>query len=310
MSIGIIVTDRDVSILKQKTEALLPSETPVWVYPDIPAPTEVEMVVVWRHPDGILKTFPNLKLVCSLGAGVEQLFDDPGLPPSVAISRIVDEALSISMRNYVLMAVLNIHKQLRFYQHNQRELRWSKPDPLEIPLRIGVLGLGELGGPIAQNLASLGFAVWGYSQTPRNIEGVHCLHARNISPSNFASKVNLLICLLPHTKATEGILNLEVFRNMPKGSFLINVARGAHLKEEDLLLAMKEGYIREAWLDVFREEPLPPSHPFWLYDRITITPHVASITNQENAARIIAEDYRRLKEGKPPLFEVNREKGY
>ncbi|MCB0615765.1 MAG: hypothetical protein KDC75_20745, partial [Phaeodactylibacter sp.] len=118
MSIGIIVTDRDVSILKQKTEALLPSETPVWVYPDIPAPTEVEMVVVWRHPAGILKTFPNLKLVCSLGAGVEQLIDDPGLPPSVAISRIVDEALSISMRNYVLMAVLNIHKQLRFYQHN------------------------------------------------------------------------------------------------------------------------------------------------------------------------------------------------
>lgn len=310
MPIAIIVTDRGVSLLKQKTREYLSGTTPVWVYPDIPAPEAVEMAVVWKHPAGILNTFPNLKLVSSLGAGVEQILADKNIPPQVAITRIVDGALLSSMRNYVLMAVLNIHKQFRYYQHNQREMRWEKPEPVEIPLRIGLLGLGQLGAGIAQSLVALGFELWGYSLAPRQIEGVRCMHAENVSPADFASNVNLLICLLPLTKATEGILNIGLFRKMPRGSYLINVARGAHLREDDLLQAMKEGRIREAWLDVFREEPLPPSHPFWLYDSIIATPHIASITNQDNAARIIAENYVKLKAGEPLLFEVSREKGY
>ncbi|MCO6475677.1 MAG: glyoxylate/hydroxypyruvate reductase A [Phaeodactylibacter sp.] len=310
MSIVLIVTDRDVKLLQRHIEAELRGATPVWIYPHIPKPEWVEMAVVWKHPPRVLRAFPNLELVSSLGAGVEHILHDATLPAGLRITRIVDESLTTSMRNYVLMAVLNIHKQLRFYQNNQQEGRWEKPAHIELPLRIGMLGLGALGGSIAASLASLGFEALGYSQSPKNISGVRCLHAGEATLAGFVRQVNLLICLLPRTAATEGILNYDLFRHMPKGSFLINVARGAHLEEEGLLKAMQEGYIREAWLDVFKEEPLPKEHPFWQHPGIVITPHAASITNQENAAKIIAENYRRWKEGKELLFEVDRKKGY
>jgi glyoxylate/hydroxypyruvate reductase len=310
MAMAIIVTDRDVSRFKARLEALCPPGTPVWVYPDIPQPELVEMAVVWKHPPGILHSFPNLKLASSFGAGVEHLLADAPLPPGLRICRIVDEQLVASMRNHVLMAVLNIHKQFRRYQRQQQELQWAKPEPAEIPLRIGILGLGQLGSAAARALAALGFQVWGYSRRPRRIEGVRCLDASTSSLADFAQQINLLICLLPHTASTNGILNLELFRRLPPESYLINAARGAHLNEEHLLQAMQEGYIREAWLDVFQQEPLPPSHPFWLYENIIITPHVASITNQDKAAEIAAENYRRLQNGEPLWFEVSREEGY
>jgi len=310
MSIALIITDRDVQPLQRCIEAELQGATPVWIYPGIPKPEWVEMAVAWKHPPQVLRDFPNLKLVSSLGAGVEHILNDATLPPGLRFTRIVDESLTASMRNYVLMAVLNIHKQLRFYQNNQREARWEKPAQIELPLRIGMLGLGALGGSIAASLAGLGFDVLGYSQSPKDIPGVRCLHAGEIAMPDFARQVNLLICLLPRTAATEGILNYELFRSMPKGSFLINVARGAHLDEKGLLRALKEDCLREAWLDVFREEPLPGKHPFWRHPGVVITPHIASITNQENAAKIIAENYLRWKEGKELLFEVDEGKGY
>ena len=310
MSITLLITDRDARPLRRHIEAELQGATPVWIYPDIPKPEWVEMAVLWKHPPKALRNFPNLKLVSSLGAGVEHILNDATLPPGLRITRIVDESLTTSMRNYVLMAVLNIHKQLRFYQHNQQEARWEKPAQIEIPLRIGMLGLGALGGSIAASLAGLGFEVFGYSQNPRAIPGVRCWHAGETSLAEFARQANLLICLLPRTANTEGILNFELFRHLPKGSFLINVARGSHLDEDGLLLALKEGYIREAWLDVFQEEPLPEPHPFWRHPGIVVTPHIASVTNPEHAAKIIADNYRRWKAGEQLLFEVDGGRGY
>lgn len=310
MSIALIVTDRDVAPLQQGIEAELRGATPVWIYPNIPKPGRVEMAVVWKHPPGVLRGFPNLQLVSSLGAGVEHIFNDDTMPTGLRITRIVDERLTVSMRNYVLMAVLNIHKQLLFYRENQRQVRWQKPAQAEIPLRIGMLGLGALGGSIAASLSGLGFDVTGYSQSKKDIPGVRCLHAGKTTLPEFARQINLLICLLPGTPATEGILHYGLFQHMPQGSFLVNVARGAHLDEGGLLQAMEEGYIREAWLDVFREEPLPEKHPFWKHPGIVITPHIASITNQENAAKAIAENYRRWKEGQKLHFEVDKKRGY
>ena len=310
MSIALIITDRDVQALRHSIETELKGATPVWIYPDMPKPEWVEMAVVWKHPPRVLQAFPNLELVSSLGAGVEHILNDLTLPPGLRITRIVDESLTTSMRNYVLMAVLSIHKQLKFYQNNQQQARWEKPNQIEIPLRIGMLGLGVLGGSIAGSLAGLGFEVSGYSQNPRNIPGVRCLHAGEASLAEFVRQVNLLICLLPRTAATEGILNYELFRRLPQGSFLINVARGAHLDEDGLLLALKEGKIREAWLDVFQEEPLPEAHPFWQHPSIVMTPHIASITNPESAAKIVADNYRRLKAGQELLFEVDEKRGY
>jgi glyoxylate/hydroxypyruvate reductase A len=310
MAIAIIVTDRDVSQFQASVAALCPPGTPVWVYPDIPRPDRVEMAVVWKHPPGILSEFPSLKLVSSFGAGLEHILAGPPLPPGVRICRIVDEQLVASMRNYVLLGVLHIHKRYRLFEQQQHARRWAKPEPVEVPLRIGILGLGELGSAAAQALAALGFEVWGYSRRPRCLEGVRCLSAADTSLLDFARRINLLVCLLPHTPATAGILNLELFRALPAGACLINAARGAHLQEEDLLQAMREGQIREAWLDVFQQEPLPPEHPFWAQEGIFITPHIASITNQDKGAEIAAENYRRLKNDEPLLFEASREEGY
>lgn len=309
MSIAIIVTDRDVSFLQQKIKGHLPKGIEVWAYPDIPDYTKIEMAVLWKHPAGILKKLPQLKLVSSLGAGVEHILSDADLP-DVPITRIVDDNLTQSMRNYVLMVVLNIQKQFQFYQKNQQRGQWKKPEQIEIPLKIGVLGLGALGGAIAQTLANLGFDVLGYSQSPKKIKGVLCFNATDFSLPEFVSRTNVLICLLPRTSATEGILNYPLFQQFPKSSFLINVARGAHLVETDLLRAVEDGHIATAYLDVFQQEPLPPNHPFWSNPKIVVTPHIASITNQENAAEIIADNYQRLQSGSALLYVVNKEKGY
>lgn len=304
------VTDRDVTPLQQKIEVLLEEETEVWIYPEIPDAEEVEMAVLWKHPENLFDELPALKLVSSLGAGVEHLLNDPRLPDDLRITRIVDKALTCSMRNYVLMTVLSIQRSFRFMLGNQRKRSWVKPDPVERPLRIGILGMGELGGAIARALRDLSFEVWGYSRQPKKIKGVHCMNVREVTPADFAAQVNLLVCLLPATPETQGILNRELFDRMPAGSFLVNVARGAHLSEPDLVEAIKSGQIQEAYLDVFKEEPLPPNHPFWLYPEIVITPHIASVTNQNNAAEIIAENYRRLNRGEQLLYEVSPEKGY
>jgi len=310
MAILLAITDRDVRPLQAMIRARLSTATPVWIHPEIPDVAAVTMAVLWKQPEGLLQSLPNLKLVCSFGAGVEHILHDAALPPQVRVVRIVDKALSISMRNYVVMAVLYLQRQADQYRTNQEQRRWLKPEIVERPLRIGVLGLGALGGPIARFLADMGFEVYGYSKQQHRIEGVACFSADRMRINEFAGRINTLICLLPRTAATEGILNYRLFAQLPPGSFLINVARGAHLIEADLLRAMDEGLIEKAWLDVFQTEPLPPSHPFWTRPGIVVTPHIASITNQENAAVIIAEHYRRMQEGKPLHYEVDREKGY
>ena len=310
MAILIVATDRDVSPLQKKIDTLLDGQTPVWAYPHLPDPSQVEMVILWKHPADLLPKLTHLGLISSLGAGVEHILNDPLLPAKIPITRIVDEALTVSMRNYVLMAVLNLHKQFSLYVHNQSKKQWIKPKPIELPLRIGMLGVGALGRDIACSLADLGFEVIGYSQSPKEIDGIRCFSPKDESLHDFAKRINTLICLLPSTPNTHGILNYALFKNMPKGSFLINVARGIHLVEEDLLRAIEEGYIQQAYLDVFQEEPLPTNHPFWDHPGITITPHIASITNQDNAAAIIADNYLRWKEGRKLRFEVDRFKGY
>lgn len=310
MGIYLLITDRDTARLQQEIKKRLGNETPVWKYPETPDPAVVDMAVVWKHPPGALANFPNLRLISSLGAGVEHLVSDPSLPTGVRLTRIVDEALTVSMRNYVVMGALNIHKRLDHYLSCQQQKLWQKPDPVERPLTIGVLGLGQLGGDIASFLAGMGFEVWGYSQMRKEIPGVQCVSPEETPLESFVEKVNLLVCLLPLTPETTGILRYELLSRMPKGSFLINAARGAHLVEGDLVRLMGEGHIQGAYLDVFREEPLPLDHPFWTLPGVLITPHSASITNQQNAAAIIAENYRRLKTERPLLYEVSASKGY
>ncbi|MDX1666235.1 MAG: glyoxylate/hydroxypyruvate reductase A [Saprospiraceae bacterium] len=310
MAILLAITDRDISQLQRELQEHLQGTCEVWAYPDCPDPSRVEMAVLWKHPDDLLQKLPNLKLISSLGAGVEHILADGHRPAGVPITRVVDDMLIDSMRKYILACVLSIHKRLPLFHRQQQESKWIKAMPPELPLHIGFLGLGELGAPIARSVATNGFEVWGYSRKPKEIKGVTCIHSGEESLVEFVRRINLLICLLPLTRETEGILNYELFRQMPAGSFLINAARGKHLVEEDLLRALDEGHIKEAFLDVFRQEPLPADHPFWSDPHIHITPHIASVTQQEMAAGVLAENYLRLKKEQPLLYKVSARLGY
>lgn len=309
MAIQIIAPDRNTDTLKQHLQHYLPGVTIYNDWPEQPR-NDVELAILWKQPPGILQQFPNLKAVHSLGAGVDHLISDSSIPLDLPIARIVDEELTTGMRRYVLMAVLNIHKNLRFHLQQQQQKSWSGLQQAATPLHIGVMGLGALGAAVAQDLSQLGFPVSGFAYGPKSLSGITCYSAAQGELSTFLSQVNTLVCLLPLTSATHNILNRQLFAQLPEKSYLINVGRGAHLVEEDLIWAFQQGKIAGAYLDVLRQEPLPPEHPFWTQEGLVLTPHIASVTNQKNAARQIADNYRRLQEGQTLNQSINREMGY
>ena len=272
MAIAIIVPDRDTQPLKLAIEDQLGSHTPVWVYPDIPNPEDVQMAVVWKHPAGVLSDYKNLRLVSSLGAGVEHLVNDVSIPDEVILTRIVLDSLEQGMLRYVLMATLIIQKQFLKLQASQRVCQWRPQQPAEVDLTIGMAGIGALGGPIAHQLKQLGYKVIGYRRSKQKLDGIPCYYADECTLEAFASKVNLLINLMPLTPQTENAFDIRVFEALQAPGYLINVGRGQHIVDNDLLLAIHKGYITTAFLDVFRNEPLPPDHPFWSTPEIVITP--------------------------------------
>ncbi|AWW28812.1 glyoxylate/hydroxypyruvate reductase A [Echinicola strongylocentroti] len=306
MSLAIISPDRDITpwleILKSKA-----GDIPLEIYPDIKHPEKVTAAMLWQHPKGSLKQFPNLKLICSMGAGVDHILGDDTIPEDIPITRIVDPKLTFSMTNYVIMGVLNFHRQITRYQINQKTHKWDMSNP-EIPISVGVLGVGELGGDVLDKLSYMGIEVCGYGNSPKPDFKHPYYYGDQLE--EFLSTCNVLICLLPLTPHTEGFLNLELFRKCSKGSYLINVARGKHLVEEDLVTALDEGLLSGALLDVFRQEPLPKDHPFWDQENITLTPHIASITNPKAAAPQIIENYHSLETGQPLVNRIDRKKGY
>jgi glyoxylate/hydroxypyruvate reductase len=284
-------------------------DVPVEIWPRVEKPEAVRMAVTWKHPTESLYAFPHLQLISSMGAGVDHILKDPRLPRHWQVVRIVDQELTTSMSNYLLAAVLNYHKQMYRYIALQQQQEWGYTETPELVLCPGILGLGELGRDIAQKLSALGFAVCGYSRSPKEVEGVETFSGDAELPY-FLRKVNVLICLLPLTPQTKDFLNWDFFRQCQPGTYLINVARGEHLVEEDLLRALDEGLLAGATLDVFRQEPLPPEHPFWKHPGIIITPHIASVTKPEAAIPQVAENYRRLVKGEALLNKIDRFAGY
>jgi glyoxylate/hydroxypyruvate reductase A len=262
---------------------------------------------LWQHPKGILKEFPTLKLICSMGAGVDHILSDPEIPLSLPITRIVDPGITVPMTNYVVMATLNFQRQLFRYQVNQKLKTWDMSNP-ELETRVGVMGVGALGSDVIEKLKSLQFPVFGYGNSPKSDTNYPYFHGDELPL--FLKEVNLIICMLPLTSRTENILDMDFFRKCNKGTYIINVARGNHLVEEDLLTAIGEGIISGAFLDVFRKEPLPKEHPFWNSDKITITPHIASVTNPDSAIPQIIENYKRIINHEPLLNQINPILGY
>jgi glyoxylate/hydroxypyruvate reductase A len=280
------------------------------LWPDAGDRGEIDYVLAWNHPPGFLKQFPNLRAIFSMGAGVDRLLLDPELPGHVPLVRMADPGLAVFMKEYVLMRVLHYHRDMPAYEQQQRTGLWHQQPPLETRQRhVGVLGVGQIGGSCARALAELGFEVRGWARSAREVPGVTVFSGPGSLPQ-FLSGVQILICLLPLTPATRGILNADLFAQLAPGAWLINLARGAHLMEADLLRALDSGQLAGATLDVFATEPVPREHPFWLDPRITMTPHAAALTRPETAVPRLAQNIARERSGQPLLDVVDRAAGY
>jgi glyoxylate/hydroxypyruvate reductase A len=245
-----------------------------------------------------------------MGAGVEHILCDPDLPHGVPITRIVDPSMSQSMSEYIIMVVLNYCRHYDLYRKQQIEKEWL----VKIPIRardagIGIMGLGQLGGDAAKKLSHLGFQVSGWSRTPKMMNGVRTFSGDG-QLIEFLAHTRTLICLLPLTAATKDLLNLGLFNKLQRGAYLVNVARGELLVEQDLLEALESGQLSGACLDVFRNEPLPQDHPFWRHPKIFITPHISSLTIPAAVVPQIVENYHRALSGDPLLHEVDIKRGY
>jgi glyoxylate/hydroxypyruvate reductase len=282
----------------------------VRVWPDAGDLMEVTLVVVWKHPAGMLRSLPNLHGIFSIGAGVDSILADADLPCNVPIVRMVDPGLAASMKEFVLMRVLHYHRDMDRYARDQSARAWNPRMPrLAKHRRVGLMGIGVLGSVCARSLAELQFDVAAWSRRARAIDGARSYSGAG-QLSEFLRRTDILVCMLPLTAATDGILNRATFGELPRGAFLINVARGQHVVEADLIEALDSGHLEGATLDVFGEEPLPPHHPYWSHPRITVVPHIAALTQVATAAATLASNVRSFIAGRPIRDVVDRSKGY
>jgi glyoxylate/hydroxypyruvate reductase A len=284
-------------------------ELDVRVWPEIGDAREIRYALVWRPPEGLLASLPNLGLVLSLGAGVDHIFADPKLP-AVPVARLVDPHMVEAMSEYVLLQVLRLHRQDVFYMAQQRRGEWLEHvQPNAGERRVSILGLGMFGSDAARKLAALGFDVAGWSRTEKRLPGIVSFHGPEGLDALLA-RTDILVCLLPLTAETEGILSASLFARLPRGAAIVNAGRGAHLVEEDLIPALDSGQLSAAVLDVFRTEPLPMTHPFWRHERIVVTPHVAAATNPATASLVVADNIRRARAGEQIRDVVDPARGY
>jgi glyoxylate/hydroxypyruvate reductase A len=271
---------------------------------------EIEFAVVWQPPPGLLATLPRLDAIFSLGAGVDHAFADPELPEGVPLVRLIDPALAEQMAEWVAMNVLRHHRLMPLYAEQQTRAYWKRHDiPRARARRVGIMGLGELGHAAAATLKPFGFPLAAWVRTPRAWGGGDVFAgAEGLAP--FLTRSDIVVCLLPLTPATRGILDAEAFARMPVGGAIVNGARGGHVVVGDLIAALDADRLSGATLDVFEHEPLSADSPLWRHPRVTITPHAAAITLADTAAHEIAANIRRRRQGRPMTGAVDRARGY
>jgi glyoxylate/hydroxypyruvate reductase A len=292
-----------------RTFAARAPELPFRIWPDIGDPDEVRYLAVWKPPENIAATFRNLELLFSVGAGVDQ-FDLTQLPPHIPLVRMIDPGIQASMIEYATMAVLALHRDLVDFIAQQREQVWREIQIISASSRrVGVMGLGLLGQAVLERLQAFGFPLAGWNRSPRRITGVTCYAGESALPE-FLARTDILVCLLPLTAETRGILNGDLFARLPRGAKLVNVGRGGHLVADDLVDALDRGVLSAAVLDVAEPEPLPAGHPFWSHPRILLTPHNASMTIPESAVDYVLETIARHRRGETLPGLVDRERGY
>jgi glyoxylate/hydroxypyruvate reductase A len=279
------------------------------VWPDAGDLTEVEYLIAWQVPADFFAALPQLKVLFSSGAGIDHV-DLSAVPAHVPVVRMVEPGIIDGMVEYVSLAVLALHRDLFDYAAAQAARVWR---PLEVrpasARTVGVMGMGSLGTAVLARLASYGFRLRGWNRSPRTMQGVETYAgAEQVQP--FLAGCDVLVCLLPLTAATRGILDRKLFAALPPGAALVNVGRGAHLVAKDMLDALDSGRLSRAILDVTDPEPLPPGHALWTHPRVFLTPHVASSTQPESAAPILLENIRRHQRGQALTDVIDRARGY
>ena len=279
------------------------------VWPDVGEADDITMLVLDYIPDGLFANLPNLRCIQFLGHGAGDVLTHPERPGDVPVARVKDAGIIAWMTEHTLGFVLRHRLNLETYAHQQREAQWVRHMmPIAGETRVGVLGLGSIGERIARVFADLGFVVTGWARGPHDIAGVDCRHGPDaLEP--LVSECDYVICVLPGTHATRGLLDAKVFAAMKEDAYFVNIGRGSVVDEEALVSALDAGRPAGAALDVFRTEPLPPESPLWRHPRVRITPHMAGGATASVVAEV-AENYRRLLAGEPLLNLADPERGY
>ncbi len=275
----------------------------------------IRYAATWWHPNGSLNDLPNLKVIFSLGAGVDHVFADPSLP-KVPVARVVDPDLTQRMSEWVMLHVLLHHRQQKTIDRQQAEKDWREdPDqPAAKDVRVGIMGMGELGADAARKLAAMGFEVAGWSARRKEIPGIRS-YAGEPECDAFLNRTDILVVLLPHTPATHGIIDAELLAKLAPdgrlgGPFLINAGRGGLQVEADIVKALESGQLKGASLDVFETEPLPLPSPLWGHPRVYVSPHAAAISHQDAISAMIARQIERIEAGGKLEHVVECERGY
>ncbi|HZQ00993.1 MAG TPA: glyoxylate/hydroxypyruvate reductase A [Reyranella sp.] len=271
---------------------------------------DIEVALAWKPDRGLIASLRNVKLIVSLGMGVDHLLADDKLPEGVPIVRIMDDGLVGQMSEYAIFWALRHHRNIDKYAELQRQRKWEQLDLVDtIHRRIGVMGLGTIGQDVAKKFALLGFPTAGWSRTARTLPAIETFHGAD-GFARFLARTDILVDVLPLTRETRGILNAKAFAALPKSAYLINMARGGHVVDDDLLAALDSGHLSGATLDVFNGEPLPADHPYWTHPKVHMTPHIAGMTNPRTASPAVIENIKRLRSGQPLIHRVDPKTGY
>lgn len=287
----------------------LAPEIKVWTSIDDAPPEEVEVVIAWSIKPGLLSSFPNLKMVSAATAGVDKIMPSD-LPAHVSVTRVVDPNQPVGIAHYALAMALRHVRGLALYAEQQRRGEWKRHPNRDVSdCRVGVLGLGSVGSAVAQTFAGVGFPVLGWSRSDKQLDGVTS-YVGDEGLKEVLAASNVLVCTLPLTEETRGLLNRETLSQLPEGAYVINVGRGEHIAEADFIALLDSGHLAGAALDVFTVEPPPPEDPIWSHPRIEATPHIATEPSYELAGQQCVENVQRLLDGKPLLNEIDRQRGY
>ena len=309
MSILLLTRPQPPELFSEALRALLPGET-LWESADAANAAAVEAIIAWQLKPGVLSRYPNLRLICATAAGVEKITAMPDLRDNVMVMRVVDPLVNTGLAQYVLLMALRHMRSLQLFEAQQRAHDWTRhrpPDPYS--LTAGILGMGEVGRTVAAALQIAGFNVRGWSRTPKNVPGIAMSDGAD-GLRSCLTQSNYLVCALPLTPQTRGLLNRDTLAMLPRGAYVINVARGGHVVEPDLVALLDSGHLGGAALDVQDTEPLPQASPLWDHPAITITPHIAAQASVATVSAQFAANWQRLRAGRSLVNVIDASLGY